>query len=208
MKLYLSPPSDFGMTVYKFNENVCTGSADIYHEADSEGFLSEIGTMYYMLVFNLKRFAVGDFIVGLTKSTLECETAMPIEFETALYGNTMVGAANQWNSGKNFCGIGTKTRAVWYSYRRFDKDRLLTVTTCTNDPNDRDHVDTRISVFTIDEEDCSGQYTCVDSNESSELCDKGASVTWTARRGENYVIAVSSLEDDLGSFAVVLHGEE
>lgn len=207
MKLFLSPTGSTGMTVYKFNENACSGSADIYHEADSEGFESEIGAIYYMLVFNWERFAVGDFTVGLTNSALTCETALPMEFEATLQGNTMFGAASQWNSGRNYCGIGTRTRALWYSYRRFDKDRVLTVTTCTNDSN---HVDTRISVFTIDEKDCSGQYTCVDSNEeySTETCDKGASVTWTARRGENYVIAVSSLDDDLGSFAVVLRVEE
>jgi hypothetical protein len=47
----------------------------------------------------------------------------------------------------------------------FLSTKQLTVTTCTGLPEQDVEIDTRLSVFTIDEDDCSGSYSCLEWND-------------------------------------------
>jgi hypothetical protein len=67
-----------------------------------------------------------------------------------------------WSSGTSYCGIGAPIESLWYSYRSFASTKQLSVTTCTGLPEQDVEIDTRLSVFTIDEDDCSGIYTCLE----------------------------------------------
>jgi hypothetical protein len=113
-----------------------------------------------------------------------------------------------WSSGTSYCGIGAPIESLWYSYRSFASTKQLSVTTCTGLPEQDVEIDTRLSVFTIDEDDCSGIYTCLEWNDHidqpSSDCFGAASITWTAYTGVYYVIAVSTVSSDAGKFHLVL----
>ncbi|MEZ4740746.1 MAG: T9SS type A sorting domain-containing protein [Flavobacteriales bacterium] len=154
------------------------------------GFLSEVGTTYYILVQGFDG-EVGDFelTVSCAEATYDfCSEAVPIACGEELQGSTLEATTDIAPQ----CGTGIQAPGVWYTFTGISDEVI--VSTCF----DFDY-DTRLNVY---EGTCDG-LVCVDGNDdvAGSTC---SSVNFVPDANTTYYVLVQGYQGATGNFTLGL----
>ena len=146
-------------------------------------WLSEIGKMYYVLVYGWDKSA-GDFVLTIRTYNENCENAVgPLALGSITYGSPREATVDEIGP----CGGADAVAfpGLWYKVQ--GTGGLLLVTTCTHLGSLNGDLDTDITLLS----GSCGNLTCVDGNkDGTERCGEEAALAWQSTEGVEYYVLV------------------